>query len=239
MQSDRQLLRKQVSDAIVALIFERGLKPGDKLATEIDLAKSFSVSRNVVREAVRDLSARGVIDVRRGKGLFVGRPRVISSSRDLELGVGMDPGLLTQLVEARRVIELGMSQLIVSNVTPDQVDDLRKVVDASEAVVESGGEGRTLAQLDLRFHLILLKASGNEVLGQFGAVLIEFFARNARVQWNPEEERIVVEDHRRIYEAVAAGDVDTLRIYLAAHLVRITESTFLTDVTDSPKSGLD
>ena len=68
----RALLSHETGDAIRAYIVDKQLKPGDPLPSEAELATQLDVGKTSVREALRRLEAHGVVEVRRGKGLFVG-----------------------------------------------------------------------------------------------------------------------------------------------------------------------
>src|SRR5262245_44382404 len=117
----KEHLYKSVQEEIKAYILEHGLKAGDPLPPETELSQQLYVSRNSVREAVKSLEALGILEARPGAGLFV---RAFSFDPLLEnLGYGLlfDLKQLSDLLEVRALLEIGMVPRVVKMATPEQI----------------------------------------------------------------------------------------------------------------------
>ena len=135
-----KLLTDRVADEIVRSIIGQKLKPGDKLPNEFELAKTLGVGRSTLREAIKTLVSRSVVEIRRGSGTFV-------SARS---GVSEDPlGLefltdkvqvATDLLELRFLVEPRLASLAASRCTPEELDDLMHLCDACEKKMLAGDD---------------------------------------------------------------------------------------------------
>lgn len=215
---ERKPLRSEVVDALIAEIFERNLKPGDKLGTELELSERLSVSRNIFREAVRDLSTLGIIEVRRALGLYVCEPTLAPSITQLKVSTGMNPEMYKQLFEARKVIELGIARLVVENARIEDIVRLAAIITEEERLIRSGTTDKHHSLLDMQFHLVLLRASQNRVLSRFGGSLVEYFRSIAPVNRSDYGIEDTISDHRRILDALKERDQDTYVNAMSLHL---------------------
>jgi GntR family transcriptional repressor for pyruvate dehydrogenase complex len=160
---ERKLLSKTVEEEIEQAIRERKLKTGEKLPTEVALSQTFGVSRTVMREALRMLSARGLLTIEKGKGIHVrdfGVAEVMGPLRlYLALNVEEEPAL--HLIRARQMIEPSIARLAAERRTEVDLVKLRENIAqlASAEVLDS-----SVASLDMEFHLLLARATGNPIL---------------------------------------------------------------------------
>src|SRR5437868_4206273 len=106
-------LANQVSQQLEALIIERRLQPGDRLPAERELARQFGVSRTVIREAVRSLAAKGMLEVRSGSGTIVRAPNAaaVSQSMTLFLRAGYPELDYRKVLEVRSILEVEIAGL--------------------------------------------------------------------------------------------------------------------------------
>lgn len=157
---NRQLLSQAVEEEIEAAIRSNKLPPGTKLPNELELCRQFGVSRTAVREALRMLSARGLIAIEKGRGTFVLPVTAATVANPLHLYLSMQSGgdSALDLVHARRVIEPLVAELAAVNHDAKSVD---KLVDAAERLRTSEGDFEELARLDVAFHQAVAEASGN------------------------------------------------------------------------------
>src|SRR5579862_1666847 len=120
-------------------IVSRRIKPGDRLPSERDLGDKFKVSRTVVREAVRSLTARGLVRVTSGRGVEVndfGAEDVAASMRLLVRGhEGIDYGKVN---EVRTAVEVQVAGLAALRALPEDIDRLRQLCDDHEHSLENG-----------------------------------------------------------------------------------------------------
>jgi GntR family transcriptional regulator, transcriptional repressor for pyruvate dehydrogenase complex len=212
----------------VAQLISRGIEAGDfnpgaRLPTEQQLAETFGVSRNVVREAVAQLRADGMVEARQGLGAFVLSPEqrtAIRIDRDaLDTGDNM-----RQLFELRRILETESATLAAGRRSKKQLAAIKAALD------RMGGEERWeegSIEADLAFHREIAKATGNDYIHTFISFVCEQIRRSihyARLT-NPLHDlvEINVGEHVRIYEALAAGDPEAAGAAMAAHIAGAAE----------------
>jgi len=191
--------------------------PGDRLPKESELAAELGLSRNSLREAVRALSQLRVLEVRQGDGTYVS-----SLEPDLLLeSTGFISHLLLgeteiELYEVRRILEAAAAALAAGRV------DIKEKLELAQ-ILERMGEAKNVEELveaDVAFHAVVAKAAGNAVLA---SLLASLATRTMRARlWHGREADGALEEtrneHRRIYEAIVAGDPDLARAAAAAHI---------------------
>lgn len=212
-------LSDRVAEQLTEAIVSGKLRPGDLLPSERELGDKFSVSRTVVREAVRSLSARGLVRVTAGRGVEVstyGPGNVAASMRLLVRGHdGLDYGKVN---EVRTAVEVQVAGLAAQRASRA---DLERLVQLCDAYAESLKK-RDLAaasELDFQFHRELTRASGNELL----LAMLDSIADVLREVRNQSMTDVHVgEDglraHRQILKYVSAGKPDAARQAMAEHL---------------------
>jgi GntR family transcriptional regulator, transcriptional repressor for pyruvate dehydrogenase complex len=159
----RVLLSKEVEGKIEQAIQLKKFAPGERLPTELELCDSFGVSRTVMREALRMLSARGLISIQKGRGIFV-RDYSASDLADpirLYLTLNYDGNHVLDVVEARKAIEPSVAALAAKNRTETDVRNLSANLHQLEAYT---GDYEKLAVLDQDFHILIATASGNPIV---------------------------------------------------------------------------
>ena len=161
----RQNLSQQTADRLyTAIVVEQQLRPGEKLPNEVEWAQQLGVSRATLREAIRTLADRGILEVRRGRGTFV-------SERVEEIdALGFDRleqvrGQLRDLFELRAMFEPRCAALACRRASPEELADILAKGAAVERCIREGirtGEDRTRA--DQEFHTAIVRAAHNEFL---------------------------------------------------------------------------
>jgi DNA-binding FadR family transcriptional regulator len=157
----RETLAEQVARALLDIIEEQGLEPGNTLPSEARLTEEFGVSRHVVREALRYLEARGIISVVNGKGATV---RAFSDEviRDyFRSAVRFQQQRLMELLEVRRGIEIQSAFLAAQRRTDD---DLAQLAEALTAMSRQLYDADAYVTEDARLHLLIARASHNTLL---------------------------------------------------------------------------
>lgn len=211
-------LHKKVAARISREIASGRLQPGDRLPTENELARTFEVSRNVVREAIACLRADGVVDSRQGLGAFVVQPELRQSIR-IDTAELRRNDNLRSLFELRALLEIEAAGLAAERRDSARLARIKAVHDAmagddrwSEAGIDA----------DLDFHRAIAEATGN---GYLSTVLTYFSQQmrdtiiSARSKHGPESiVAVTVEEHQRIYDAVAAGHADRARAAMRDHI---------------------
>jgi DNA-binding FadR family transcriptional regulator len=199
------------------------LNPGARLPTEQQLAEKFGVSRNVVREAIAQLRADGVVEARQGVGAFVLAPEQRTAIRiDLE-ALKLDTNM-ERLFELRRILETEAAALAAQRRDRSHLDAIKDALD------RMGGEERWedgSIDADLLFHREIARATGNSYIHTFISFVCEQIRQSihhAR-RTNPLHDLVEVNvgEHLRIYEALAAGDPAAAAQAMRAHITGAAE----------------
>lgn len=200
-------LADQVARQLEARIRAGNLQPGQKLPTEAELVQQLEVSRTVVREAVSQLKSRNLVESRQGSGVFV-------RSAGMDMPFRIDPAVagsarsVLQIVELRRGLESEIAALAAERRSPAQLDEIRAALEAIDADVRGGGDG---VDADMAFHQAIARATGNphflslwDFLSQFlrGAMTVT----RALEASQPDMGSQVLDEHRALLDAIAAGD---------------------------------
>lgn len=203
-------LHGEVVAALGLRIIRGDYPPG--LTIDIDsLEPEFGVSKTVIREALRVLGAKGLVDSRPKRGTFV-RSRDAWSLLDSDVmrwrreAQRDDDRLLADLSELRDAIEPAAARLAATRRTDE---DLAKLESAFEAFAAAGQDIGRLVAADLEFHLLLLAATHNELYARLDVVIAHALEARNRIQHHPEAGWMdPVPDHRAVLDAVKAGDPD-------------------------------
>ena len=168
---EKKNLAQQTAERLYArIVLEKQIAPGEKLPNELELAQALGVSRATLREAVRTLTAQGVLEVRRGKGTFVSAPKVDEGffSREVEGiedfgfgGLSRVKGQLRDLFELRSIFEPAAARLACCRATEGELADILERGAAVERCIRTGKD-RTAA--DGAFHASIVRATHNEFL---------------------------------------------------------------------------
>lgn len=157
----RGTLAEQVTDRLLEYIETQHLKPGDLLPSETSLAGSFGVSRPVIREALKNLEGKGVIEIVNGKGALI-RPIDSDPLRQFfRRAMNMERSTMLELMEVRRGLEVQAAVLAAQRRDEKDLQALRQVV---EAMRNHLSDLETYTRLDVEFHLRIAAASHNTML---------------------------------------------------------------------------
>jgi GntR family transcriptional repressor for pyruvate dehydrogenase complex len=210
---------EQIVGHIERAIYDGRLRQGQKLPPERQLARDLKASRVAVREALRTLELRGLVDVRQGStgGYFVrevdDRPLV----RDFETLFRLGRVSWSQLIEARRLIEPEVAALAAQRANEVDVKNLGA---ALEQHWEHAVPGLAARASYVDFHRALAEAARNPVHAVITHALIELEAET--VAPSPElteaDQTQIDAAHRRIFDAIVAGNADAARAAMAAHV---------------------
>src|SRR5687768_2968955 len=155
-----QRLYERVVEKVLEMISSGAWKPGFRLPPERELSEAFGVSRTVVREAVKALEARGVLESSTGSGVSVRLADFNMVSRSLQtyMQLSNQVDFEIRLNEVRRVLEVEMVALAADRITPEQRTQLRQIC---KQMRESQNTAKQMAELDFRLHVTLAEATQN------------------------------------------------------------------------------
>lgn len=216
---DRPTLMRRSGDTIADELAERiveGRWPvGGRLPAERRLAEEFGASRPVVREALRSLVERGLVEVYPGRGTFVRGPGTPPSYPPIDFHFRRSGVTARQLSEARIMLETEAAGLAAERATDADIDRLR----GSLTRLDHAGSPIEHVRADLSFHLALAGAAHNPVIEtmfrSIAGLAVELMVRSAA---DPEVLARSAPFHRRALEAVEGRDPDAARAALWAHL---------------------
>jgi DNA-binding FadR family transcriptional regulator len=204
-------LARAVTAELVGRIVGGSHPSGTALPPEPVLCETFSVSRTVIREAVKILQEKGLVQVRQGLGTIVTPPTTWDMLDELVLAatIAEDESLaiLDDVVVTRRVLESDMANVAARLAGQETLDQLRALVDRMDELVD---DPVTYAEHDRAFHDTIMQASGNRIARGVVRSLESQVVSTARYMGRPERAQCVASNrgHRRIYERIAAHDPD-------------------------------
>ncbi len=159
-----QTLSQKIERKIEEAIRQKKLLAGAKLPSEKELCELFGVSRTALREALRRLNARGLIEIHKGSGMYVSEIKIEDAIKSLNLyyDLSFDSNLISQIIEVRRIFEPEISRLAARNRTDEDV----KILAENSLELEKGDPDNTQQEVDIinKFHVNLAKATGNPII---------------------------------------------------------------------------
>ncbi len=220
--------RDTVAAELEAEILSGRLAPGDRLPSERGLAEQHGVSRPIVREALRIVAERGLVQIVPGRGAFVRRPSPLAGVRPLDVLYRRGHTTARELSEARLLLECESASLAAQRAG---LDDVREI-GARLAALEAGGTPQETVRNDLAFHLRVARAAHNRVVEAMLASLSLLAAElMVRSLGDPDIYRRSAPYHREVYEAIAARDPDRARVAMRDHL-SVASATYGRDYDD-------
>ncbi len=217
-------LYQQIVQQIEESIEKGQLKEGDQLPAERELAQQFGVSRTAVREAVKTLREKGLVEAYAGRGTFItnGSTNSIRNTLDRMIRDGPLEGMV-HLAEMREILEPEIAFLAAKRADQETISAMQEsisVMDAARMDPEAFIEG------DLDFHLALAEAAGNplilSLIDSIVGLLREQRMRTYYVEGGPERGQY---HHKRILEAVEHRDPQGARDAMRAHLRQVREDS--------------
>ncbi|NCC63085.1 MAG: FadR family transcriptional regulator [Spirochaetia bacterium] len=191
-----------VIEKIKELLIEQKLAPGDMIPNEISLAESLKVGRGTVREALKILSAYGVVVIKQGHGTFV------SSASNKKL---FDPQLFQILVQdrdyqsltqVRQLLEEGIVKLVIEFASDEELALLDQTMEKFQAeLAMENASAQHAASLDLRYHRLLARFSHNSIVENIYTFVIELFTKTI----NPIHEGVDTV-HQHLHHAIMSRD---------------------------------
>jgi GntR family transcriptional repressor for pyruvate dehydrogenase complex len=218
-------LTHDVKDTLLGWIRE-GLYPsGSQLPSAQELVTRLSVSRTVVREALQSLVGMNLVEIRPGLGCFVKpvSPEMFMNP-DL-MGILLDMDTLTQVAEARRVIESGVARVAAITARREDFEEMESILFRIEKLSKKNQPMYTLTPA---FHVAIAHATHNpvleEVVGSFNSLMKQAGAvierENVGSAYRVEE----YESHRKLLEVLQSGDPDRARAEMEAHITKTVDA---------------
>lgn len=211
---------EQIAAQIERQILRGDLHAGDRLPTERELAEQFRASRTAVREAMKTLAQKGLVDMRPGRGTIVidGTASALRDSLSRSMLVN-HPRSNIELVEVREILEPEIAAMAAIRASDEDIANLRAAV---EAMDEHVNEADAFIAADNRFHQILANATDNKLILALIHPIVELLSEQRKQIFNvhggPQRGQ---EHHKTLLDAVSRHDPDAARDAMRAHLRQV------------------
>jgi GntR family transcriptional regulator, transcriptional repressor for pyruvate dehydrogenase complex len=210
---------EEIVRQIKTMIAEGRLTSGDRLPPERELAEKFLVSRTSVREALRALESLGLVEIRQGEGTFIREISVDRLVEPLALVMVSQRQALAELFEARRLLEPAIAGLAAARATPDEIQDMERILEDQAREVVAGRTG--FAQ-DAQFHAAIGRAAHNEAITRIAHAVMDLLTQSREESLNtPGRPSRSHDDHRRILQAIAERQPASAERAMRDHLVAV------------------
>lgn len=217
-------LYEQIVGQIEQRIAAGEIKAGDQLPSEHELAKQFAVSRTAVREAIKALREKRLVEVRPGRGTFItnGMPDAMRHSLGLLVKYGSLNGS-SSLVEVREILEPEIAALAATRITDEYITAMREAVETMDTALDNVD---VFVEADLDFHLALAEATQNPIIPLLMDSIIDLLRE--------QRKRIGLVDgglqrgqfhHKKILEAVIKRDSQSARGCMQDHLEQVRKDS--------------
>lgn len=229
-------LSQEIAVKIEDAIRQKKLAAGQKLPSEKELGSMFAVSRTALREALQMLSARGLINVRKGDGVYVNNFSFSHASKPMSLYLELqfDKDYVLHLVHVRQMIEPSLARFAAQNRT---AEDLQHFTHNLEQFLLEGQSAEQIAQLDIEFHMNIAKASKNPL---FPLILEPLYSMLPKIKTlivnhvHQTKSDNAVTYHQKIFELIRDQDEQGVFQAMADHLkVAEKDSLKLIEILES------
>jgi DNA-binding FadR family transcriptional regulator len=210
----RQSLHVQIVNEVGRRIVSGEFRPGQALPSEIELCGSLGISRTALREALRVLSAKGLLEARPKIGTLVKATAAWNFLDADILAWRLESDhferVLAELYQLRQLIEPIAASLAAAEASDHDIEQLQASYLDMEAMME---EGDRIVEPDVRFHCAIIAASGNLLFASIGNMLADALAINFRIGLrNPRGQVHSLPLHKNVLDAIVARDPVTARI---------------------------
>jgi len=221
----KKKLYVEVLDRLMSAISTSEFPPGSQLPSEKELMSMIGVGRPSIREAMLTLQQMGLIKISHGE-----RARVINPTPDVivdQISAAMimmlatNPRGLEELKEIRLLFESGLASIATRRAT---AKDLDRLAEALRQLKESRGDHARFVAADMQFHTIIAEMSGNSMIAAVSKGMLDWLSRFKRDLVSVKgAERVTIEEHEKIYKAIAGGDAEGASRLMAEHIGRASE----------------
>ena len=211
----------QVEERIRELIDSKKYTEGMKLPTENELCQSMNVGRGTVREALRLLQAKGLVEIKPGRGAFVAEDKTVDTNPVVWLV--QNEKELRDAIEVRNALEPVAARKMAETASEAALRRLKKIHADFLAAVKAGDTVQ-IAELDELFHGLIVRESGNQLLNEINVHLIQGMHTFRNKTFTvPENVRNAVEPHTRILNAITGRDGNAAEQEMRKHLKMVNE----------------
>ena len=175
---------ERITDQITNAIINGELKPGDKIPTEVELCESFGVGRNSVREAIKILEAYGVLEIRRADGTYIRQEYDDKMLYPILYGIILQKDSKEQIVELRKVIDVGIFQEAMKRMTKEDFKQLEEELSKMEEKINKETPSpQEMFEADVKFHAVIVEILENRLLESIG-YYVDKITKSSRIVAN-------------------------------------------------------
>ncbi|MCI8371857.1 MAG: FadR family transcriptional regulator [Lachnospiraceae bacterium] len=211
---DKKLLGEQIEDELMNYILQEPIEIGQRLPNEFELAEKFGVGRSTIREAVKGLVSKGILEVKRGSGTYVMNTR---SMEDDPLGLSRLQDkykLALELFEVRLMIEPDIAALAAEFAAKEELKQLLQLCDETEQMYING---KNHIQKDIEFHTCIARCSKNRVVETLIPIINTAVLTFANLTHRTLMKE-TIETHRAVVNAILNRDPVGARCAMVMHL---------------------
>jgi len=203
------LVVKKIIKRIEKALVEGELKPGDKVPAEREFVQKFKVSRTSFREAIKMLTALGVVKIKRGDGTYVTKGNSNSIIDPLVFSLILEEKIPQHLLQLRKILEVGILMLVIDEVNEEDISKMEKAIESLEENYRKKNSNATeLTHCDLSFHLALAEATHNPLIVRImGVVLNLVFSSIRRTHLLFKDTKQAIKEHKALLAAITQRDI--------------------------------
>lgn len=218
----RRRLYEQIAQQLLSHIRTAGLRPGDRLPPERELAAKLGVSRASLAQALVALEILGVVNVRHGNGAVIVS---LLSDDQVVAAIRAHANRLPDIIEARAALEVKLAALAATRRTDADLEAIDSALNAMEADIEAGGRG---IEGDEAFHAAVTRAGHSDLLERLMVEISDLIAET-RVEslGQPGRPTQSLAGHRAIAEAIRAGDASAAAAAMEEHIGLVSDVAML------------
>ncbi|MFW6138356.1 MAG: FadR/GntR family transcriptional regulator [Spirochaetota bacterium] len=201
----------RVINSIKEALIKGKIHPGDRLPPETELSRGLAVSRGSVREAMKTLSAFGIVEIRQGNGTYISRSDEHVIFEPLLFSLVLNKENLKEITELRELLEIEIVKLVCCNAEEQDLREIEQTVRAMESIIEKNDDNQLdrLPQVDLAFHRALGRATKNRLVEKIYYFVMDFFTPSIEMTHKKQQKgRKALRDHKNIYGALSEHNLE-------------------------------
>jgi len=224
-----ETLSNKIQNQIEESILQKKYVPGDKLPTEKEMCAMFGVSRTALREALQMLSIQGLINIRKGSGIYVTEYNSDNAVKPMSryLQMNLNPELIIQVVEVRKAFEPQIAWMAAHN--RDEADVKALETNLNELQKSDSLDSEYQGEIDQAFHFKICEATKNPIITLQMDPIFRLMPNIRTIVYNTVDTALseAVDYHQQIFEAIRDKDADGAREAMMGHLAVAEEHSYL------------
>ena len=196
-------LQSEIIAYVKNYIDENNLKSGDKLPSQGQMIEMLGVSRSSLREALKVLETKNIIETVNGKGVFVrdGAPNMIQA----QIEFGKEKESILELLEARKILEREIIRLVIQNATAEELDEIEKIL---IVIMEKYRKGDRQNAEDRQFHFAIYNSCHNRIINQLILSIDNLLSKLWESPLGMKEPFTdTIPLHKTLFDSIKKGDI--------------------------------